>query len=235
MNSIKYLISLSLLIFVGSFFIYGTVYTDQNNQIYQRNGYTLSYNESHEQANWVFYKLDSNDIQCEVKAKRKNKFKEDVGVITKSASLSDYAKSGYDRGHLKSSADESCDQNQMNSTFLMSNMSPQKPTFNRGVWKSLEMHVRKLVTKYDSLYVYTGGVLKDSLKTIGSNRVSIPEHYFKIIYMFRNDTITIESYLMPNSNIKYKYEDYNSNINTIEQATGLVFPKIDLDKTFPTK
>tara|TARA_Y100000389_G_scaffold204849_1_gene260151 strand:- start:12237 stop:12944 length:708 start_codon:yes stop_codon:yes gene_type:complete len=235
MNSIKYLISLSLLIFTSSFFIYGTLYTDQNNQIYQRNGYTLSYNEEHEQANWVFYKLDSNDIQCKVKAKRKNKFKEDAGVITKSASLSDYVKSGYDRGHLKSSADESCNQNQMNSTFLMSNMSPQKPIFNRGVWKSLEIHVRKLVKDYDSLYVYTGGVLKDSLETIGLNRVSIPKHYFKIIYMFRNDTITTESYLMPNSNIKYKYKDYNSNINTIERVTGLVFPKINLDKTFPTK
>jgi hypothetical protein len=40
---------------------------------------------------------------------------------------------------------------------------------------------------------------------------------------------------MPNSDIKYKYKDYTASITTIEQATGLVFPKIALDRTFPTK
>jgi endonuclease G len=232
MHKIIPYIALTAVIFLFSFVI---LYTDQDDQLCNRDGYSLSYNEKHEQANWVFYKLDSTDIQCEIKAKRKNKFKADKNIITKSATLSDYAKSGFDRGHLKSSADESCSQEQMDATFLMSNMSPQEPRFNRGVWKSLEMHVRSLVKDYDSLYVYTGGVLEDSLKTIGSNQVSVPNHYFKIVYMFRNDTISTESYLMPNSDIKYKYMNYKASIATIEQASGLVFPKIALDRKFPTK
>ena len=117
-------------------------FQDFDNQKQFRDGYVLSYNETHEQPNWVFYTLKSSDLVCNDKAKRKNNFKEDRDIATGSAQLSDYAKSGYDRGHLKASADESCDQYQMDETFLMSNMSPQVPGFNRGIWKRLEAHVR---------------------------------------------------------------------------------------------
>ena len=206
---------------------------DLNNQIVHRNGFSISYNEKHEQPNWVFYKILPSDIKCIVKAKRKNKFKPDIDIESGSAGLIDYYKSGFDRGHLKPSADESCNQDQMNETFLMSNMSPQSPGFNRGIWKSLESHVRGLIKSSDSLYVYTAGVSFDGLPTIGINKVSVPEKYYKIIYKFKDGNISTESYVIPNSKSEYSFDKYKTTILEIEDMTNIIFPKYTLSSYLP--
>lgn len=208
-------------------------FNNLDNQIFNRNGFILSYNETHEQPNWVFYKITPDDITCKVKAKRKNKFKEDTKIPTGSATLDDYKNSGYDRGHLKSSADESCDQEQMDETFLMSNMSPQVPGFNRGIWKSLESHVRDLAKDHDSLYVYTAGVLTEGLPTIGENKVSVPKSYYKIIYMFNGDRVNVEAYIIPNVNTSNSYSSYITNIDIIEGLTGIDFPDLLVSFKYP--
>jgi endonuclease G len=198
-----------------------------DDQIIEHNGYTLSYNETHEQANWVFYRMDSTDIKCETedKARRKNNFKEDNTVETGSATLKDYKGSGYDRGHLKASADESCDQTQMDETFYMSNISPQTPGLNRGGWKKLENEVRNLTLTNDSIYVYTGPVLKPSLKTIGESKVSIPEFFFKVIYIFKGGEYKVIAFLMPNKSIDGELNDYRIELITLEKWIGIIFPK----------
>lgn len=196
-----------------------------DDQIVYRNGYTLSYNETHEQPNWVFYILKPSDLICENKAKRKDNFKIDEHIATGSATLEDYTNSGYDRGHLKASADESCDQIQMDETFLMSNMSPQTPGFNRGVWKNLESHVRNLALNNDSLYIYTAGVLTHIINTIGPNKVSVPEAYYKIIFAFKGGEVKISAYLIPNSKTTKPYMDFLTSIDKIQTETGILFPK----------
>ena len=100
-------------------------------QIINHFGYSLSYNEDHEQANWVFFEL--TDYEVSGIEKRKNQFRSDPKVKTKSASLSDYRGSGYDRGHLAPAADMKWSVTTMSESFYMSNMSPQRPSFNRGL------------------------------------------------------------------------------------------------------
>ena len=197
---------------------------DFDNQKLFRDGYALSYNEDHEQANWVFYVMKQSDLVCDEGAKRKNNFKEDRDIATGSAQLSDYKKSGYDRGHLKASADESCDQIQMDETFLMSNMSPQVPGFNRGIWKKLEAHVRDLALDNDSLYVYTAGVLTETIDTIGANNVTVPAKYYKIIYAFKDGYAKTSAYLIPNEKTSKSYEEFETSVFCIEDKTNISFP-----------
>ena len=193
-----------------------------DNQIIEHNGYTLSYNETCEQANWVRYVLKSSDV-VEKTAKRKNYFKKDKLVGTGSASTSDYSNSGYDRGHLKPAADESADQEQMDETFIMSNVSPQDPSFNRGVWKRLENHTRKLVVSYDSIIVITGGILDDSLNRISGN-ICIPTNYFKILYLYKSGRlIKVESYLIPNSKSDRDITTFITTLSYIENKSKLKF------------
>lgn len=192
--------------------------------IYHRNGYSFSYNEKYEQPNWVKYTITPEDLTCEVKAKRKNKFKEDDSISTESATLEDYKGSGYDRGHLKPSADESCDQEQMDETFLMSNMSPQSPQFNRGAWKRLESYVRNLALINDSIIVITGGDLSDSLEVIGDNKVGVPNFYFKVLYIFNGINRDTIGYYLPNQKIEYEINNYILNIEEIEYKTEIIFP-----------
>lgn len=152
-----------------------------DDQIIYHTSYTLSYNETHEQPNWVKYMVTKTDLENEV-AKRKNNFKEDKTIVTGSAQLVDYKGSGYDRGHLAPAATFVDSQKEMDESFYMSNMSPQEPSFNRGVWKRIENYERKVAMEKDTVYVICGGVLVETLKTIGPNKVSVPRFFYKIIY-----------------------------------------------------
>ena len=130
------------------------------NDIVRHTYYSLSYNEANEQANWVYYSL--TDSMVLKSGEERGNFKMDKLVITGSAKSSDYTKTGYDRGHLCPAADMGFNPIAMDESFLMSNISPQVPEFNRGIWKELETTVRKWAIKEHQLYIVAGPVFKDS-------------------------------------------------------------------------
>jgi len=195
---------------------------DEDNQIIRHNGYIVSYNESCEQANWIYYVIKPSDLTGE-QTTRRNDFREDDSVKTGSAKLSDYKNSGYDRGHLKPSGDEPCDSAQMSETFLMSNVSPMEASFNRGVWLRLENHVRSMAAESDSIVVITGGVLKEGLKTIGDNKVCVPSHFFKVIYIYKKEEIEILCFVIPNKKSDEPLYTYSVKIDVLEDFVGIDF------------
>lgn len=181
--------------------------------------YTLSYNEENEQANWVAYKLTSEMIKGA--AIRRNNFKEDPDVETGSAKLIDYKGSGYDRGHLCPAAAMKINKQAMSESFYMSNMSPQAPGFNRGKWKSLESHVRKLTVENDSLYVVSGPIFEDNKGVIGPDQVCVPGYYFKVIYFPRQKKTL--AYLMPNRKIEKGINSFIVSLDSIERFSHIQF------------
>ena len=151
-----------------------------SDEIVQHTAYTLSYNKQKRQANWVAYILTANEVNA-AHVVRTNHFLPDPFVNTVSATDADYKGSGYDRGHLANAEDMSYSTTTMAESFYYSNISPQLPAFNRGVWKRLEELVRFWATRYDSIYIVTGPVLTNGLPTIGADKVSVPEYYYKVI------------------------------------------------------
>lgn len=111
------------------------------------------------------------------------------------AELADYAKSGYDRGHLAPAADMTTDQ-AMHESFSLANMTPQVPANNRGLWSSIEEKTRALATQRGELYVVSGAIFAGAAVKRINKRVFIPTSYFKAMY----DPKTGESgaYLVPN-------------------------------------
>ena len=149
------------------------------NDIVSHTYYTLSYSEDHEQAEWVYYVLNSNQLNSSTE--RKNNFRPDNKVKTSSAQLYDYKGSGYDRGHLAPATDMKYNTISMSESFFMSNMSPQSPSFNRGIWKKIEKQFRDWSYKYGELVIITGPVLKgENYSSIGYNKVTIPKWYYKV-------------------------------------------------------
>ncbi|WP_435578902.1 DNA/RNA non-specific endonuclease [Gilvibacter sp.] len=141
--------------------------------------YTLSYNETHEQANWVAYTLReeqvvNNDFD-------RPYFEQDPKVKSKSAHWRNYKNSGYDRGHLVAAADMEFSYDAFKDTFFTSNISPQLHDFNSGVWNYLEQRVRRWAKENDDVFVITGGVLKNPIDAIGSEQVSVPAAFYKIV------------------------------------------------------
>jgi len=185
--------------------------------------FDLQYSEQHEQALWVAYKLTPGHLIKNVK--RSNKFKTDPKVKTGSASLADYKASGYDRGHLAPAGSMTFNKTAMDESFYMSNMSPQLPGFNRGIWKKLETKVREWTKVSDSLYVVSGPVLKNITKTIGANKVAVPKAYYKVLLQFKNGKVKTCAYLLPNEKSNKDLKHFICSINKIETIIGIDFNK----------
>jgi endonuclease G len=181
-------------------------------QVVQRTAYTFAYNEAHEQANWVAYILTKSQLGSGVE--RSNRFMEDPLVSTKTATNADYAKSGYDRGHLAPAADMSWSLQVMQESFYYSNMSPQLPGFNRGIWKKLEEKVRDWALLYDTLYVVTGPILEPGLPTIGPNQVSVPKAYYKALIAPRQQKGI--AFVMPNAKSDSELTFFSMSIDDLE-------------------
>lgn len=194
--------------------------------IIERPYYTIRYNEEHEQAMWVAYKLVADSL-ARPSFERKDDFREDPRVRTGSASLADYKGSGFDRGHLAPAADFSYDEFALSQSFYMSNMSPQDPSFNRGVWKILEDQVRDWAKANNAVYVVTGPVLNEKLKTIGRNEVSVPEYYYKIILDIEKPEVKAIAFLMKNEKSSADLSTFVISIDELEKLTQLdFFPSI---------
>jgi endonuclease G len=121
-----------------------------------REAYFIKYDPRTKNAINLYEKLSSNCLQGRVK-RNECQFKEDrvIPQIFRS-SLKDYAKSGYDRGHLACAANHSDSYTDLSDTFFLSNISPQDQSFNRGYWAKLEKYVRNLTKEHKSVEVFTG-------------------------------------------------------------------------------
>ncbi len=189
--------------------------------------YSLVFNQNTKQADWVAYKLAY--YQLDKNYTRKNKFTPDTVQSIVTATNNDYKKSGYDRGHLVPAADRIWNEQALEETFLFSNISPQLPSFNRGVWKSIEEQTRVWAELYDSIYICTGPYFENTDISIGEN-VTVPTHFYKTILVY-NDTIQqAVAFFFPHSNITDDFLNYSAPIDSIEQIL-----KIDLYHLLPNK
>ncbi len=195
--------------------------TSTTNQIVKHTYYTLSYSEKHEQAEWVAYALKPSYLK-RIDRKRPY-FIYDKKVKTKSANYKNYKKSGYDKGHLLPAGDMRFSLDAYNDTFYTSNISPQNHEFNAGIWNTLEQKTRYWTKKYGTLYVITGGVLKGNLKTIGQEKVSVPNQFYKILLDYTEPEIKAIAFLMPHQNEKKALYKYVVSIDEIEKLTGIDF------------
>lgn len=97
------------------------------------------------------------------------------------AELADYARSGYDRGHLAPEADMPT-VDAMRQSFSLGNVVPQQPEVNRGDWATLEALVRSMARRRGELYVVTGPIFDGDQIQALRGRVAIPTRLFKAIY-----------------------------------------------------
>ncbi|MEZ5009303.1 MAG: DNA/RNA non-specific endonuclease [Chitinophagales bacterium] len=203
-------------------------YYRSDEQIVHHEAFSLSYNEEHEQANWVVHVVSKDIFHGNVS--RTNDFRLDPKVSTVTADSADYWDSGYDRGHLAPSADFRWSKKALSESYFYSNMSPQVPELNREIWAKLENLVREWVFENNELVVVTGPVLTKKLPKIpqGSERVSIPELFYKVILDNDGDEKKGIAFIMPNKKPPFRLVDYAVSIDSVEALTGLdFFPKLE--------
>jgi endonuclease G, mitochondrial len=197
-----------------------------NNYLMQGEYFSLSYNRDKGIPNWVMWRLNKNsfgDVERQNDFRPDNRLPDGWTKITPS----DYANSGYDRGHLCPSADRSNSEGANSTTFLMTNMTPQKHGMNAGPWGKLESYSRSMARRNTTLYIIAGQYgEKGKIK----NKVTIPTNFWKIIIAVPDGTtINKDSRIiavdMPNiDKISDKnWRDYKTTVRQIEQKTGYNF------------
>lgn len=184
-------------------------------QLITHKHYCLDYNKDSKQANWTYYVMTGENLSGV--AKRKDNFRKDPTVKEGSAELSDYNKSGYDRGHLVPAASMTQSAEAMSESFYLSNMSPQHPSCNRGIWKKSEEYVRGILS--DTLYVVSGSIFNGTETSIGSNKVLVPSSYFKVAYDKGKEKMV--AFIIPNEKGEKELEDYMCTVDEIERITGI--------------
>ena len=155
--------------------------------------------------------------------KRHNQFHPDEHLpASERSELRDYARSGYDRGHVAPSADMFDMQSQYE-CFSLANMVPQIPENNRGPWEGIESAVRKMARSTGDLYVVTGPIFQgESLQRIGGT-VMVPTKMFKAVYDPR--TQEAGAYLIENT---ADAQPRMVSIVELEKITGIsIFPSLN--------
>lgn len=193
--------------------------------IVDREGYALGYSEEHEQARWVIYHMTYEEATTKATARNDN-FREDPAIPSGSATLADYKRSGYDRGHLAPAADMAYSVKTMDESFYMSNMSPQKGPFNQGIWRELEALVRSFAVAEKDVYIVTGPILPETKTpetiTIGPSRVTVPDAYYKVVWD-RTPPEKMVGFVLPNEGSSKPLQSFVVTVDKVEELTGLDF------------
>lgn len=156
-------------------------------------------------------------------SKRQDDFREDPSVSPNCRSrLADYQGGQYDRGHMSAAGNNTQSADIMSESFLLSNMIPQVPNNNRGIWRILEGQIRDQVRETgQGLHVISGGIFDTNYTKIG-NDVGVPTRLFKIIINKQTGKVTV--FLMPNAPLPVvDLPKYVTTVEAVEQATGMKF------------
>ena len=198
-------------------------------QILYNRFYVIGYSYYFRQAKWALEIIDPDKTDVS----RLDNFRPDYRIPEKfRADLDVYEGSCFDRGHLVSSANQIEINIQNSETFLLSNMAPQKPMFNRGIWKRLEQAVRDLdgLKKVFETYVISGPLFffDEEVKMIGDDdekidvSLPIPHAFFKSVLVENNTgTINMWSFIIPNKITSEPLSSFLVETSKVEKISGL--------------
>lgn len=202
-----------------------------NNLVIERSQYALSYNRDRGTANWASWQLNADWLGT---AQRQDNFRQDGGLPAGvyQVTPNDYQGSGFDRGHIVPSGDRTRGDRDNTATFLMTNIQPQAPENNRGVWRELEEYCRDLVYQDDrELIIMAGGYGHQA--TLANGRITVPSRLWKIIIVLDQpgaglagitpDTQIIVIDLPNRDTVNPDWRTYQTTVDRIELATGYDF------------
>lgn len=205
--------------------------------VVEHNALTIGFNEAFRMASWTFHVLvpdvitggvtRTNDFRPDPKLEGKTAVEEDYFItkVRDNGSIS-YEGFGFDRGHLAPSADFRWSEKGLSESYFYSNMTPQRPGFNRESWAEVENLLRRIIENNPKRYfVLTGPVLHDSLPAIEQsvNQIQIPELHYKIIVDMDEKDPKGMAFLMPNKKCENPLFSYIVSIDSVEKVTGLNF------------
>lgn len=140
---------------------------------------------------------------------------------------SSYGRSGYDRGHMapNHAISSRFGTKLQKLTFLMSNIAPQSPALNRGVWRETEHRIADLWTrKWGEIWVIAGCISENDGETIGGTDIDVPRKFYQLIVAQKGLNVRAMALLFEQE-VPWKAwpTRYLVTIDELEKASGLDF------------
>ena len=212
---------------------------DRPEQILRRRGYTTSYNSQTKNPNWVAWHLTKSHTYGSFQ-RDQEVFSEDADVKAPRATDNDYYNSRYDRGHMCPAGDNKWDAQAMTQSFLFTNVCPQNHGLNKYEWNDLEILCRDWAREYGAIDIVCGPLYssateryrigrnsQDTQKTIGRNKVWVPDAFFKVV-LCRQGRPKAIGFVYRNEGKKQLIEEAVHSVDEIEAMTGIdFFPALD--------
>jgi endonuclease G len=188
-----------------------------------RLGYAYEYDGNAKIPVWVAYRITpQRALGC---LNRSESFRVDESIPPYQRSLpKDYAKSGYDIGHMMPAADARWDPVAADNANIMSNTAPQLPGLNRAGWRRLEEAVRSwtIETQQDYL-VYVGPIYNTKqASTIGRSLVVVPVAFYKVVINLQ--TFEALGLIYPHVVTSEPPSSFVTSIAEVQRQTGITLP-----------
>lgn len=219
---------------------------DNKHLLLQRKAYTVLYNTETRCSDWVEWTLTAG--HCDGPYARKGVpyyddngeaigigkvspqttrggYIVDMEVPAPRQELDDWTNNRYgmSHGHMCPAGDNKWDKAAMNQSFLLTNMCPQDPKLNNGDWRILEERCRKWALRYGSIRIVAGPLFaRDDLRTIGADRIAVPDAFFKAV-LCTNGTPKAIAFIYPNDGTHHEIGQYVTTVDEVERQTGYDF------------
>lgn len=102
-------------------------------------------------------------------------------------------------------------------------MTPQKPNFNRGLWKKLETKVRAWAKKFDETFVVSGPVSSEGCLDKLAQAICVPPRFFKVVMVRNGSQLHAIGFVMPQTYTTKDINPYAVSFHKVDDLTGLDF------------
>jgi endonuclease G len=219
----------------------------------QHGSYVSAYDQRLRNPAWACVRLEkrtrgANTDDAERADRSFSKFRPDSNIPEPFRTKpEDFRASGFDRGHLVAASDVA-KQEDMDETFLMTNISPQVGAgMNRGFWQMLERFIRRLTYSYEDVFVCSGPLFlpefDDSTaqwqvkyQLIGPRHdIAVPTHFFKCVHARTGERQSQTCFVVPNRRIDHVNEPLSKFVTPVDEVARLaglqLFPEARRNKT----
>lgn len=191
---------------------------DRPDTLLRYNGFDVHFNPSTHLPNYVAYELTAAEARGTLE--REGKFHTDPHVRS-CATPTDYAQSGYDRGHLVPAGDLRFNTAAMRNSFVMTNIVPQSSRLNEGGWARLEEKIREWALRDEALLVMAGPVVTAHAQRIGPTGVAVPEQFFKVVVAHHRVPPRAIAFVYDNAESDGNLADYAVPVDSLERLAGI--------------
>ncbi len=208
--------------------------TNHNHYLIQRTVESLDFSDSLGEPNWASWDLTSSDIGS---SGRTSTFYADTTLPASfyEVKTGDYANSGFDRGHMCPSLDRTDTDADNKLLYYMTNIIPQTPDNNEGVWESFESYCQTLAQQGNEMLLICGPSVFSGSRISPSGKASIPGYTWKIAVVVPAGSGTAASRITSSTRVislkipniagvrSDPWTNYVTSANQIQFDTGFTF------------